>query len=62
MEQQNNVDAAPYVLTEISGAVATITMNRGAQFNALSEQMIAALHEELVRLGKDGTARICLRS
>ena len=58
MEQQKATETVPYVLTELNGAVATVTLNRGEQLNVLSEQMIAALHEEIVRLGKDGTVRV----
>jgi len=58
MEQQKTTEAAPYVLAELSGAVATVTLNRGEQLNVLSEQMIAALHEEIVRLGKDAKVRV----
>jgi len=58
MEQQKIAEATPYVLTALNGAVATVTLNRGEQLNALSEQMIAALHEEIMRLGKDAGVRV----
>ena len=41
-----------------SGGVVTLTMNRPAQFNALSEAMIAALDGALARIAADDTARV----
>jgi enoyl-CoA hydratase/carnithine racemase len=43
-------DVAAPVLLERRGAVAFLTLNRPAQFNALSEQMLAALHGALETL------------
>jgi len=40
------VPEQPYVLSRISSAVATLTMNRGDRFNPLSMEMIAALRAE----------------
>ncbi len=38
--------------------VVTLTMNRPAQFNSLSEQMLAALQSTFERLGADAGARV----
>jgi enoyl-CoA hydratase/carnithine racemase len=38
--------------------VVTLTMNRPAQFNSLSEQMLAALQAAFDRIGADATARV----
>ena len=37
------IDLEPFVLAEHAGGVATLTLNRPTQFNALSEEMMAAL-------------------
>lgn len=49
---------APYALVTRNGAVATVTMNRGAQLNPLSEEMIAALQEQFKSLGNDKSVRV----
>jgi enoyl-CoA hydratase/carnithine racemase len=49
---------APYVLVTRDGAVATVTMNRGAQLNPLSEQMIVALQEQFKMLGNERDIRV----
>jgi enoyl-CoA hydratase/carnithine racemase len=38
--------------------VITLTMNRAASFNALSDEMLAALQAALDRVGKDASARV----
>jgi enoyl-CoA hydratase/carnithine racemase len=38
--------------------VVTLTMNRAAAFNALSEEMLGALHAALDRVAKDDSARV----
>ena len=43
-----------------SGGVVTLTMNRPAQFNALSEAMIAALDGALARIAADDSARVVI--
>jgi enoyl-CoA hydratase/carnithine racemase len=50
-------DDEPYVLRDISDGVATLTLNRGERYNALSQAMIAALHAELDRIGSDEAVR-----
>jgi len=48
----------PHVLTERdSRGVVTLTLNRAASFNALSEAMIAALHAGLGAVGNDDSTR-----
>lgn len=49
----------PYVLESIApDGVVTLTLNRPAQFNALSEEMLAALMQVLERLGNDDAIRV----
>jgi enoyl-CoA hydratase/carnithine racemase len=44
--------------TKDERGVVTLTMNRPANFNALSEEMLGALQEALDGIAKDGTARV----
>ncbi len=48
----------PLVLRHDAGGLATLTLNRPRQFNALSEAMLAALQAELDRLAVDRTIRV----
>lgn len=48
----------PLVLAETDDGVATLTMNRGGRYNALSRDMIAALDGELERISADGSVRV----
>jgi len=50
--------ATPYVLKTAADGVVTLTLNRGERFNALSEQMLAALQAELDALATDPQARV----
>jgi enoyl-CoA hydratase/carnithine racemase len=47
----------PYVLRDTRDGIATLTLNRGDRFNALSLAMIAALQAELDRIAVDATVR-----
>jgi enoyl-CoA hydratase/carnithine racemase len=49
---------APYVLSERSGGVVRLTLNRPDRFNPLSSAMIAALQREVDALAGDGEARV----
>jgi enoyl-CoA hydratase/carnithine racemase len=51
-------DAPPHVLCRVADGVATLTMNRGERFNALSRPMIAALDEGLAALAQDTAVRV----
>src|SRR5882724_4112413 len=51
-------DLEPLVLQQRRGGVATLTLNRPAQYNALSEQMLAALHGTLDALADDPSVRV----
>ncbi|MGO9933522.1 MAG: enoyl-CoA hydratase [Steroidobacteraceae bacterium] len=53
----DSADLAPLVLLERRGNVAFLTLNRPAQYNALSEQMMAALHAALDALSNDSSVR-----
>ncbi|HTS20706.1 MAG TPA: enoyl-CoA hydratase [Casimicrobiaceae bacterium] len=48
---------APFVLSRTDGDVCHLTLNRGASYNPLSRDMIAALQAELTRVAADGSAR-----
>jgi enoyl-CoA hydratase/carnithine racemase len=51
------MDAALIEHKDARGVV-TLTMNRPANFNALSEEMLSALQAALDRVAQDGTARV----
>ncbi len=56
----NAPDAAvlqPFVLVDVRDGVATVTLNRGERFNALSLAMIAALESAIDALGHDAGVR-----
>jgi len=48
----------PYVVRTDRGGVATLSLNRGARFNPLSSELLAALDDELVRIGSDASVRV----
>jgi enoyl-CoA hydratase/carnithine racemase len=48
---------APYVLVEAREGVATVTLNRGERFNALSLAMVTALETALDALAQDAAVR-----
>lgn len=50
--------AEPLVLVERDGPVARLTLNRGAQFNALSEGLMSALQSELDRIALDADCKV----
>jgi enoyl-CoA hydratase/carnithine racemase len=54
------LDAAlqPFLLSESSDGVTTLTLNRGDRFNPLSQAMVAALQAELDRLASDTAVRV----
>lgn len=53
-----NPATEPLVLREEAGGVVRLTLNRPAQFNSLSEEMLAALEAELDVVAADPTARV----
>src|SRR5258706_12822615 len=50
-------DIAPLVLAQRRRGVAFLTLNRPAQYNALSEEMLAALHATLDALSVEASVR-----
>lgn len=48
----------PFVVRSTRGRVATLTLNRPAQFNALSSAMLAALQNELDIVANDRSVRV----
>ena len=57
-EPTNSGDAEPLVLRSDDGPIATITLNRPRQFNALSSAMLGALQDELDRIAADPLVRV----
>jgi enoyl-CoA hydratase/carnithine racemase len=51
-------DPGPLVLLERRGGVGFLTLNRPAQYNVLSEQMLSALHGTLDSLAADTSVRV----
>jgi enoyl-CoA hydratase/carnithine racemase len=51
-------DVAPLVLEQHKGGIAFLTLNRPAQYNALSEEMLAALQASLDALSRDASVRV----
>src|ERR1700675_2722542 len=52
-----SADLTPLVLLERRDGVAFLTLNRPAQYNVLSEQMLAALHTTLNTIADDSSVR-----
>jgi enoyl-CoA hydratase/carnithine racemase len=48
----------PFVAVDARAGVTVLTLNRPAQYNALSEGMLAALQAELDRIAADATVRV----
>jgi enoyl-CoA hydratase/carnithine racemase len=57
MSAQQALSDESLLLREEQGGVVTLTLNRPAQFNALSEEMLSALQEALDDLKQDETVR-----
>ena len=53
-----HTQAEPILLRRDDGAIATITLNRPAQYNALSEDLLAQLQSTLDTIAKDGAVRV----
>jgi enoyl-CoA hydratase/carnithine racemase len=56
----NRTDLAPLVLLEREGNLAFLTLNRPSQYNALSEEMLAALHESFNSVSHDPSVRVVI--
>jgi len=52
------VAAEPLVLRQDAGGVVTLTLNRPAQFNSLSQALMSELQAELDRVAADAAARV----
>ena len=55
-------DVTPLVLQQHRGGAVWLTLNRPAQYNALSEQMLAALQAALDSLAADSSVRVVVLS
>jgi enoyl-CoA hydratase/carnithine racemase len=51
---------APVLLSESAERVATLTLNRPRHYNAISRELLEALHAELDRLASDESVRVVL--
>ena len=58
MHARAGIDDAPYVLAQTRGSVCTLTLNRGARYNALSHAMISALDDALQVVAADPSVRV----
>src|SRR5688500_10717007 len=56
----NDRSLEPVLLRETREGVATLTLNRPRQYNALSSALLASLHAELDALAADDSARVVL--
>jgi enoyl-CoA hydratase/carnithine racemase len=56
----NDQSTAPPLLCTTAEGVATLTLNRPRQYNALSASLLAALHAEVDRLAANGEVRVVL--
>ncbi|MEO8137526.1 MAG: enoyl-CoA hydratase [Betaproteobacteria bacterium] len=54
----SQVAEAPLVVRRDGGGVATLTLNRPAQFNAMSGALLDALHAHLLAIAGDPTVRV----
>jgi enoyl-CoA hydratase/carnithine racemase len=52
------IEVEPLVKQERRGGIAFLTLNRPAQYNALSEQMLAAVHAALESVAADSSVRV----
>jgi enoyl-CoA hydratase/carnithine racemase len=55
---ETKIDLEPLVLERRDGGVVHLTLNRPAQFNSLSEEMLAALTATLQKIAQDPAARV----
>src|SRR5258708_3198626 len=51
-------DTAPLILQSQRAGIALVTLNRPAQFNALSEDMLAALESAFTQIAADASIRV----
>ncbi len=58
MSAPHPIEAAPLLLTSRRGGVVTLTLNRPAQFNALSQALIGDLQAALDAVAADESARV----
>ncbi len=58
MNQTATPSEAPYVLRADQGGVATLTLNRAERFNPLSEDMLAALQQQISDIAADSSVRV----
>lgn len=56
----NDQAAAPVLVRSTSDGIATLTLNRPRQYNALSASLLAALDGELEAIGRDPGVRVVL--
>src|SRR5215467_12946175 len=52
--------AQPFVLSNITNGIATLTLSRPERFNPLSSDMIAALHADLKTVSRNSSVRVVI--
>ena len=57
-DEKKSVDEMPVLLRTDANGVVTLTLNRPAQFNSLSEELLEALQSELNGLARDESVRV----
>jgi enoyl-CoA hydratase/carnithine racemase len=58
MSTSDSLADEPFVLTAHADGVATVTLNRGAKFNPLSQRMMTALQAEFDAIAQDESVRV----
>ncbi|MGD8841684.1 MAG: enoyl-CoA hydratase [Gammaproteobacteria bacterium] len=56
----DSMNAEPVLLREDHDGIATLTLNRPAQYNALSEELMSALQAQLDDIGADDSLRVVI--
>ena len=54
------ITPAPVLLRSDDDGIATLTLNRPAQYNALSEDLLVSLQDELDLIAQDETVRVVI--
>jgi len=54
------IEAQPFVLTNLTNGIATLTLNRAERFNPLSSDMIAAIQAELNAIARNPAVRVVI--
>ena len=58
MSQPTSPADTPFIINQREQGIVSLTLNRGARFNPLSEEMLAALQTEIDAIAKDSSVRV----